>query len=71
MQLALRKTAIGEEAGKRYDAAIAKIAEQEKVTPLAVAAKIDRDGFFQECQRQGEDPAKMVMAYYLKYVQEK
>ena len=38
---------------------------------MAVAAKIDRDGFFQECQRQGEDPAKMVMAYYLKYVQEK
>jgi len=68
--VALVKTGIDEEVGRRYDDALAKIAAAEKCTPLQMAARIDRDGFFQECLKLKEDPAKMLMACYAKYLEE-
>jgi len=68
--VALVKTGIDEEVGRRYDDAMAKIAAAEKCTPLQMAARIDRDGFFQECLKLKEDPAKMRMAHYAKYLEE-
>jgi len=68
--VALVKTGIDEEVGRRYDDALAKIAAAEKCTPLQMAARIDRDGFFQECLKLKEDPAKMLMAYCAKYLEE-
>jgi len=43
------KTGIDKEVGRRHDDAMAKIAAAKKCTPLQMAARIDRDGFFQEC----------------------
>lgn len=69
MQAAFGKTGIGDdEVGKRYDVAIAKIAELEKTTPLHIAARVNRDEFFQECNKIGKDPSKMLMAYYAKHL---
>jgi len=66
----LVKTGIDEEVGRRYDDAIAKIAAAEKCTPLSMAARIDRDGFFQECLNIKEDPAKVLMAHYARHLEE-
>ena len=63
------KTAIDEEVGRRYDAAIAMIAVAESCTPLIMATRIDRDAFFQECAKMKEDPAKVLMAFYAKHLE--
>jgi len=68
--LALVKTGIDEEVGRWYDDAITEIAAAEKCTPLQMAARIDRDGFFQESLKLKEDPAKVLMAYYAKHLEE-
>lgn len=69
LQRTLVETALDEEVGRRYNAAIAKIAAAENCTPLIMAARIDRDSFFQECAKMKEDPAKVLMAYYAKHLE--
>jgi len=68
--VALVKTGVDEEVGRRHDDAIAKSAAAEKCNPLQMAARIDRDAFFQECLKLKEDPAKVLMAHCAKHLEE-